>query len=292
MIAIIGKGAWGRALAHALGHTKTQVIFFGRNDDPKGLEFVEGIIFAVPAQETRHVFEKYKNFIKSPVLLTAKGIEQKTHQLQSGITEEFLNSPYSILSGPTFAEEVLENKPTACVVASLNSTQGVFWGKYFNSSLFRVYFQDDIIGVQLGGALKNVMAIASGMLSGLDAGENARSALLTRALVEMIRFGKALGARSETFIGLSGLGDLMLTATSKKSRNYAFGLSLTETRISLDHFLREGVLTTSVVCEIAKVKNISMPIAETVYEILFYGKDPKIAFEDLMLRPLKDEAIF
>ena len=206
--------------------------------------------------------------------------------------EEFLNLPYSILSGPTFAEEVLENKPTACVVASADSSHGAFWGEYFNSPLFRIYFQDDIIGVQLGGALKNVMAIASGMLSGLHAGENARSALLTRALVEMTRFGKALGARSETFMGLSGLGDLMLTATSKKSRNYAFGLSLTETGVSLDHFLREGVLTMSVVCEIAKVKNIPMPIAETVYDILFHGKDPKIAFENLMLRPLKDEAMF
>jgi glycerol-3-phosphate dehydrogenase (NAD(P)+) len=179
--------------------------------------------------------------------------------------------------------------PCAAVLSSKIEKQSLFWSPIFSHPTFRTYIQEDPIGVQIGGALKNVIAIASGILTGLGGSENARAALLTRGLAEMVRFGTAYGAHTKTFMGLSGIGDLMLTATSEKSRNFSLGFSIGQGSIDHSHGVKEGSHTVSILMKKAQEKDIFMPISEAVYQILHNHTLPKKSLEELMVRPPKAE---
>lgn len=290
-IGIIGQGAWGSALGEALKRNGYDPSFFDRVINENDLSKCDGFVLAVPAQATRDVLLKTKHILeKKPLLITAKGIEKSTGLFQSQVIENVLSNPvWSILSGPTFASEVVQNLPCAAVLSSMKEKTSHFWLPLFSHSTFRLYLQDDYLGVQMGGAIKNVIAIASGILTGLDAGENARAALLTRALAEMMRFGVAHGAKAATFMGLSGIGDLMLTATSAQSRNFSLGLALAQGRVDVSKGVKEGALTASILIEKACEKNIHMPICQTVHDIIVRNISPKTALEALMLRPSTSE---
>ncbi len=287
-IAIIGQGAWGSALADVISRTGHTPSFFGREIDLEKLSLCDALILAVPAQASREVLKKIT--WEKPLLITAKGIEQTTGLFQSDVVEEFLpNVPWTILSGPTFAEEVMEKLPCAAVLASKNDKNSLFWSHIFSHTTFRTYLQHDPLGVQIGGALKNVIAIASGILTGLGGSENARAALLTRGLAEIVRFGTAYGAKEKTFMGLSGVGDLILTATSEKSRNFSLGLHIGEKQMDTSKGVKEGVFTVSAVIKKAKEKDIFMPISQAVHQILTEKINPEKALQDLMTRPPKFE---
>ena len=287
-IAIIGQGAWGTALGDVISRTGHTPYFFGREFDLSLLYTCDVLILAVPAQSTRDVLSRIT--WEKPILITAKGIEQSSRLFQSEIVEE-LNpqAPWTILSGPTFAQEVMQSLPCAAVLSSKKDKNSLFWFPIFSHPTFRTYLQQDPLGVQIGGALKNVIAIASGILTGLGGSENARAALLTRGLAEIVRFGTAYGAHEKTFMGLSGIGDLILTATSAKSRNFSLGLSIGEGKSNFSKGVKEGVFTVSALIEKSKEKDIFMPISEAVHQILIHKITPQQALEELMIRPLKFE---
>ena len=232
---------------------------------------------------------------------TAKGLGDKSmdlpHKVFSKALGNLMLERYAVLSGPSFAVEVSKHLPTAVCVASFNKKILDELKNFFRNIVnFRIYTLDDIIGVELGGSLKNIIALASGISDGLELGNNARAALLTRGIVEMTRFGEALGADRLTFTGLSGLGDLMLTSASDLSRNRSVGLRIGRGE-SLESILKgmkmvaEGVATTKSVHTIAKEKNIYMPITEVVYSVLYEGLKPKDAIIKLLERDIKNEFI-
>ncbi|MCK5760961.1 MAG: NAD(P)-dependent glycerol-3-phosphate dehydrogenase [Candidatus Delongbacteria bacterium] len=202
---------------------------------------------------------------------------------------------FVILAGPSFAKEVaVDSTPTAIVSASKNLEAANLVRDIFSSSNFRVYSNDDVIGVEIGGSIKNILAISAGMIDGLGLGNNTKAALLTRGLSEMVRFGMAMGAKRETFSGLSGIGDLILTCNSSLSRNWQVGNRLAkgetlENILETMNMVAEGVETTRIVKKIAEEKDISMPIAFSVYKILFEGLEPKVGLSELMTRENKKE---
>ena len=232
---------------------------------------------------------------------TAKGLGDKSMELPHKVFESVLGSSmlerYAVLSGPSFAAEVSRHLPTAVCIASFNDKILDGLKTFFKNIInFRIYTLNDVKGVELGGALKNIIALAAGISDGLGLGNNARAALLTRGIVEITRFGEALGADKQTFTGLSGLGDLMLTAASDLSRNRSVGIRIGKGE-SLDSILKgmkmvaEGVATTKSVHNIAKEKNIYMPITEVVYSVLYEGLKPSDAIIKLLERDIKDEFI-
>jgi glycerol-3-phosphate dehydrogenase (NAD(P)+) len=208
--------------------------------------------------------------------------------------KELANHPVAVLSGPSFAKEVIKKLPTTVTLASEDNNIGLMLQELFNVDNFRVYTHDDILGVELGGALKNVMAIAAGIIESLGLGNNTRASLITRGLAEMTRLGIAMGAKEKTFSGLSGIGDLVLTCTSPLSRNYTVGMKLGQGLKIQDILLKtrsvaEGVATAESAYELSKKYQIEMPIIEQVYKIIYDGKDPVLALRDLMERSLKSE---
>jgi glycerol-3-phosphate dehydrogenase (NAD(P)+) len=229
------------------------------------------------------------------VVVASKGLEKGTLCLMTEVVEE--ESPRATvvaLSGPSFAVEVVECQPTAVVVASTSSDAADTAQKAFSSPYFRAYTHSDVIGVELGGSLKNVMAVATGIAEGLGLGFNARAALITRGLAEMTRLGSSLGAEPGTFAGLAGLGDLVLTCTGSLSRNRAVGLELGKGR-KLDEVLRdketvaEGVLTAQSALQLAAREGVEMPIVEAVNRVLFEGQPARSAIGELMKRELRAE---
>jgi glycerol-3-phosphate dehydrogenase (NAD(P)+) len=233
------------------------------------------------------------------VLLSAtKGIENETGMTMSQIAEALLAGKrlesLACIGGPSFAREVARGKPTAVTVACRDLGLGIRLQRLFSTESFRAYLTDDLMGVELGGALKNVIAIAAGIADGLEVGLNARAALITRGLAEMTRLGTALGARPATFAGLAGMGDLVLTCTGDLSRNRTVGLQIgrgLSLREILDgmNMVAEGVKTTLSAFELARKTGVDMPIVEQVYLMLYEGKDPREAVRDLMTRALKVE---
>jgi glycerol-3-phosphate dehydrogenase (NAD(P)+) len=207
---------------------------------------------------------------------------------------ELTHHRVAALSGPSFAQEVARKLPTAVTLSIDDAPTGLLLQEIFNTHYFRVYAHDDVLGVELGGALKNVIAIASGISDGLALGHNARAALLTRGLAEIVRLGVAMGAREQTFSGLSGLGDLILTCTAVLSRNYALGTRLAQ-GAKLDDILSqtksvvEGVATCESAYELSKKYGVQMPFVEQIYMALYKGKDPGLAVAELMNRALKTE---
>lgn len=254
------------------------------------------VVCAVPSHGVREVFTRAKVPAGAVITSLTKGIEEGTLFTPSGILGDVLGDGREIvaLSGPSFAKEVSLRLPAAVSAASASAEAAAYVQKTFSNGYFRVYTNTDIIGVELGGALKNVIAIASGVSDGLRLGHNARAALITRGLKEMARLGVKLGAKPATFSGLSGLGDLVLTCTGPLSRNYTLGKAMGEGR-TLPEILKgartvaEGVRTSIAVRSLASKHAVEMPITEAVCQVLHEGKGPAEAVKELMARGLKDE---
>jgi len=257
-------------------------------------EQAEALLIAVPAQQLRTVLVALPPGLVAPIVLCMKGIERVTGKLVTEVAAEVSpKSQFAILSGPSFARNVMQGLPTAITIAARASLAKRLQETLGNAA-FRPYASEDMVGVALGGAAKNVYAIASGIVIGLGLGENARAALLARSFAELYRLGKSMNAREETLMGLSGLGDLVLTAMSISSRNYAFGVSLgkgaaVRDLVVPDAPLVEGVATAPALVQRAQMLSVELPVAETVSEILSGALAPKDAVPRLMARPLKME---
>ena len=329
-IAILGAGAWGTALATTAAHAGRRVTLWGRDgallvditagENPKylpGVELHEDIsvttalpvaaggeiiVLAVPAQATRALLAQLVPLLAPgvPLVISAKGIEQGTGKLMPEIVAEAApGHPVAILSGPGFAHDVASNLPTAVTVAGPkeNEVGGEIAARLqatLSTPSFRPYASDDVTGVALGGAAKNVYAIACGVVEGLDLGESARAALLARGFAELVRLGEGLGAQRETLMGLSGLGDLVLTATSKSSRNFAAGVELGRGKsaaslIAPGHALAEGLATAPALVARAKAAGVEMPIAEAMADLITGTLPLADAVARLMSRKLTAE---
>jgi glycerol-3-phosphate dehydrogenase (NAD(P)+) len=254
------------------------------------------ILNVVPTQFMRPVFREAAGYLREDaILITAsKGIEQGTLLTGHSILNELSGREIAVLSGPSFAKEVMKKLPTAVTLATRNADTGLLLQEIFNTNYFRVYTHSDIMGVELGGALKNVIAIASGICDGLGLGHNARAALITRGLAEIARLGASLGADERTFSGLSGLGDLVLTCTGPLSRNYSVGVKLGQGMklaeiLASTRSVAEGVATSLSAFELAKKYGVEMPIVEQVYKVIHKDKNPADAVNMLMNRALRSE---
>ncbi len=263
----------------------------------KGSRFVLSV---VPTQVVSSVWENGKNFLEKDAILVSasKGIEKKTHRIVSDILEGILGADWkpnlAYLSGPTFARELAMKVPTAVTIAGYDESRIQEIQKIFHNEYFRAYGIHDVVGVELGGALKNVIAVATGVSDGLKLGYNTRAALITRGLAEIARLGVAMGAQPMTFMGLAGMGDLVLTCTGDLSRNRTVGIKLGQGMTLKDimsemKMVAEGVPTTESAYELSRIKNVDMPITEAMFRILYENKDPKDVIKDLMSRKLKFE---
>lgn len=302
-ITIIGSGAWGQALAYLLDTNQHHYRIWSRRNQ-ENLELVSKdadlIISAISMKGVKSLSEQFTKVIipEHTIIVTAtKGLDLETTCTPSQIWQQALpNHPLVVLCGPNLSKEIKQGLPAATVVSSVNQKAAALVQSLFASDNFRVYMNSDPLGTELGGTLKNVMAIASGVCDGLNLGTNAKAALLTRALPEMIRIGTHLGAAKETFFGLSGLGDLLATCDSPLSRNYQVGFRLAQGK-SLGYILEnlegtaEGVNTVKVLIKLAKQQQIAIPICYQVYKLLQGEISPQQAVTALMARELKDELI-
>jgi glycerol-3-phosphate dehydrogenase (NAD(P)+) len=255
---------------------------------------------AVPCQFLRSVLQRLvRRLGKRPAMICAsKGIELSTLSPMSKVFEDELGdlkARYGHLSGPSFAFEVSKELPTSVALGCADKKLAREVQELFSTSYFRVYTTSDYKGVELGGAVKNIIAIAAGISDGLHFGHDSRAALINRGLAEMSRLGKAMGANPQTFMGLSGMGDLVLTCTGDLSRNRQVGMRLGQGQKLLDilgqmKMVAEGVKTTEAVYKLSKKLGVELPITDQVYSILYEGKDPAAAVKDLMARPLKEES--
>ena len=293
-IGVVGAGKWGEALAFALSE-KNEVIITSRTkrdwDNFKSLDEVlacEYLVITVPAQQIKQWLNENFDFRGQKILVAAKGIEASSGEFLNEIYTQFVpEENLAFLSGPSFASEVMRSLPTALVINSTSAQTAQEFCTLFPSYI-RTYISDDVMGAEIAGAYKNVIAIAAGICEGLGLGKNAAASLISRGLVEMQRFGKAYGAHDESFLGLSGAGDLFLTASSSMSRNYRVGLGLAmgktkETVCEEIGEVSEGIGTAYALHEIAGHKNIYLPIAHEVYAIL-EGKSPQQSLKDLIER--------
>jgi glycerol-3-phosphate dehydrogenase (NAD(P)+) len=329
-VAVIGAGAWGTALARHLAENSLTVKIWAYekevvktiNTQKENTLFLPGVplpasltatgslhdvledadvlLLAPPSHAMRSVLTNMQPILSRPlpVVVATKGIEEDTLKLMSQVLNDLLPPTWSpgitILTGPSFAKEVCQSKPTTILLAGQDAMLIAKLQSVFMTSFFRVYTGSDMIGAQLGGALKNVMAIAAGVVDGLNLGANARAALITRGLAEIIRLGAALGADVHTFYGLSGLGDLVLTCTGSLSRNHAVGLKLGQ-RESLEDITKdnitvaEGIRTTRAAMNLAAQLQVDMPIVQGVHALLFEGKAARQVLEGLMSRLAKEE---
>lgn len=329
-VCILGIGSWGTAQALLLDNNKWQVTIWGRPEDDidiiagsrenkrylpgmalpgsiaitsdmqAALEGADVVVAAVPSQAFRGVLEKASPFLKTSTYLvnTAKGLEIATGMRLSQVAADVLGNDiyrrYAVLSGPSHAEEVVRQIPTAVTAAAYNEETAFYIQDLFMSPVFRVYTNPDVAGVELGGALKNIVALASGMVVGLGYGDNTIAALMTRGLTEMVRMGQAMGGDARTFSGLSGMGDLVVTCCSRYSRNRRAG-ELIGQGFSLEDTLErvgmvvEGAHTTRVVHRVAGELQVDMPITRSCYQILYENVPVREAVNLLMMRPKKHE---
>jgi glycerol-3-phosphate dehydrogenase (NAD(P)+) len=291
-IGVIGAGKWGLALAFALSE-KNEVYISSRTPrDMKNfipmqeiLKF-DYLVIAIPAQQISSWLEENFLFSHQKVLVAAKGIEATTGRFLNEIYSKHIPSSHiAFLSGPSFATEVMKSLPTALVVNSENEELSQEFASFF-PSFIKTYTSTDVVGAEVAGAYKNVIAIAAGICEGLGLGKNAAASLISRGLVEMQRFGNEFGAKEESFVGLSGAGDLFLTASSTMSRNFRVGLGIAAGK-SQEEILKElgevaeGIGTTYALHRIAAEKDMYLPIAKEVYELL-EGKDPHVSLQDLL----------
>lgn len=324
-IAVVGAGSWGSALSSVLADNDHHVRLWGRDEQqikeinehhtnvkylpgadlPKqvigytdlkdALAGVEAILIVVPTKAVRKVLAEIRQYLESPVTFihASKGIEPNSLKRISEMIEEeipeSLRKSVVVLSGPSHAEEVIRRQPTTVTSSSLQIESAKYVQDLFMNMHFRVYTNPDLIGVEIGGSLKNIIAICVGLTNGLGFGDNAKAALMTRGLAEIARLGIKLGANPLTFAGLSGLGDLIVTCTSVHSRNYRAGNMLGQGQ-SLDEVLTsmgmavEGVRTTKAAFQLAKQEGVEMPITTVLYDVLFNGKHPDDAAQELMGR--------
>ncbi len=329
-IGVVGAGSWGTAIADLLGAKGLDVTLWAFEKEVKDqIEidrenkiFLPGILISsnvvptnelseavsekdlivmvTPSHVMREIAIKMASFVSSDAVIVSasKGIENSTHLTMSEVLKETVpNIPknhFSVISGPSFAKEVAQKVPTVVTVASIDSEIAGYVQNAFATPHFRVYTINDMIGVELGGAVKNVIAIAAGIIDGLGLGLNTRAALITRGLTEIRRLGVALGANPRTFTGLAGAGDLILTCTGKLSRNHTLGekigegLKLKEILADM-RMVAEGVKTTRSVYNLSLDHNVEMPISHQVYHILYEDLSPKEALYQLMTRDLKEE---
>lgn len=295
-IAIIGGGQWGHALASVLQHDFKNIEFINKTTRywDKTISPETLCILSLPFKALRNVLERLTNIPKHGVLNASKGIDRTSLCTFSQMAKEYLSCPYATLSGPTFAKEVLQKKPTACVIASSHSLFTNQICRLFSRPYFRVYSSSDPIGVEICGALKNVFAIACGISDGLHLGYNARAALLARSLQEMKFIVKSLGGKQETVFGLAGMGDLCLTATSSLSRNRQFGIYLAQ-GLKPSQALKkikgpvEGYYTIHPIYSLKKKYKLELPICEQVDLICKGKQNPVTALHALMTRELKAE---
>ena len=329
-IGVIGAGSWGTTLANVLakkGHDVTLWVYEAdlakrlqetgvndlylegitlssklayTNDLSEAAENSQLMLLVSPSQVMRHVLKDLKAYIPEDCLLVsaAKGIENGTLLTMSEVLQEVLGEQVAkrsaFLSGPSFAREVAVEQPTAVAVAAEDPEVAHRVQEIFSTDYFRVYTNQDVVGVEIGGAMKNVIALAAGVGDGLGFNHNARAALITRGLVEISRLGEAKGAQEATFSGLAGMGDLVLTCTGDLSRNRSVGIELGKGR-KLDEILNqmrmvaEGVKTTLSAYQLAAKLGVAMPITEQMYQVLYKEKDPKQAAADLMTRALTSE---
>ncbi|GAB4532815.1 MAG: NAD(P)H-dependent glycerol-3-phosphate dehydrogenase [Pleurocapsa sp.] len=301
VVTILGTGVWGSALGNIARRNHHQIRMWSRRSFQTLTSVIEDAVVIVSAVSMKGVaptVEKLRSLNVSPelILVTAtKGLDPKTTQTPSQIWQQaFPRNPVVVLSGPNLSKEIEQQLPAATVVASKNLAAAKTVQEIFATDTFRVYLNEDPIGTELGGTLKNVMAIASGVCDGMKLGTNAKAALLTRALPEMIRVGTHLGASAETFFGLSGLGDLIATCDSSLSRNYQVGYGLARGK-NLEQILAEltgtaeGINTTEVLIKISNQQKIAVPIAYQVYLLLKGKITPQEAIKALMVRDLKAE---
>ncbi|RLA65515.1 MAG: NAD(P)H-dependent glycerol-3-phosphate dehydrogenase [Epsilonproteobacteria bacterium] len=292
-IAIIGAGKWGKALYHAYSQNNEVLISSRQNRDIENFVKMEEalkceyLVMAISAQFVREWMRE--NFVDygQNILVAAKGIETSTGAFLNEVYGEFVSKErLAFISGPSFATEVEKSLPTALMISSINATLAQTYVDAL-PTFIKGYIGTDIVGAEVSGAYKNVIAIASGLCDGLNLGNNARAALISRGLVEMSRFGKAFGAKTETFLSLGGAGDLFLTASSTLSRNYRVGLGLAEGK-NMEEILEdlgevaEGVPTSKALHKIAEDKNIYLPIANEVYEMIENNKNPLESVKDLL----------
>lgn len=295
-ILVLGDGSWGSALAKIAALAGHDVAVWSRKSpDTRLLKSAEAVIVAVPAQAVRLVLTELTVPSEAAVIIAAKGIERGTgHFMHQVIRSRAPENPALILSGPSFADDVLAGKPTAVTLGGPNLNLANAWAAALSLPHFRIYGSDDVLGVALGGAMKNVLAIACGISDGRKLGDSARAALITRSFAELIRFGQALGARPETLMGLSGLGDLMLTCTSPQSRNYSAGHLIgsgvaAKDAIAATKGTVEGAYTAQVAVELARQNGIDMPIISAVHAILDQNSSPEDEINRLLARSLKSE---
>jgi glycerol-3-phosphate dehydrogenase (NAD(P)+) len=292
-LAIIGAGKWGQALYHAYSQENDVVISSRHSKDIENFVPMnealayEYLVMAIPAQFVRGWMEE--NFVDhgQKILVAAKGIETSTGAFLNEVYGEFVSADrLAFISGPSFAAEVQQSLPTALKISSTNIRLAQTYADAL-PNFIKGYVDDDVVGAEISGAYKNVIAIAGGVCDGLGLGNNARAALISRGLVEMTRFGEAFGAKTETFLSLGGAGDLFLTASSTLSRNYRVGLGIAKGK-SMDEILEElgevaeGVPTAKAIYKIATDKKIYLPIAQEVYAMIEEGKDPFESVKDLL----------
>ncbi|MBN1044828.1 NAD(P)H-dependent glycerol-3-phosphate dehydrogenase [Clostridium botulinum] len=325
-VSFIGGGSFGTALAILLAEKGNTVSIYNRDkkvvDDininrrndkyiknleipsnikafdnlEKATENAEYIVLAIPSHTIRSICKQLKSKIKQETIIIsiAKGIEEHTDKRLSEVIKEELNNPIVVLSGPSHAEEVVLKLPTTLVVSSENMNSASEVQNLFMTSFFRVYTNQDLVGVEVGGAVKNIIALAAGILDGLGYGDNTKAALMTRGMKEISRIGSDLGGREETFYGLTGMGDLIVTCTSNHSRNRKAGL-LIGSGMGVDKAIKEigmvveGVKACKAFYELKEKIGVSMPITDILYKVLFEKKDPKLGIEELMLREKKSE---
>ena len=328
MISFLGCGSWGGALGDVVSKKNIPVLFWHRNSDiVKALEktrrhylitnlvfnsnvsFTDDIkyaisksdilVIAIPSQSIRNLVKSNLNIFQNNKIIVnvSKGIEINSLMTISEVINDLYGKCYEnlvTLSGPSHAEEVISKFPTTLVASSSNKKAAETIQKLFSNDYLRTYLNKDVKGVEIGGAMKNVMAIAAGICDGINYGDNSKAALLTRGMSEIIRLGKRMGASEKTFMGLSGFGDLIVTCLSKHSRNRKIGQAIGEGH-SLNviqnkmKMIAEGVDTTMAVHQLKSKYSIEMPIHEAMYDVLFLNKDPKIAVSELMNRKLSEE---
>lgn len=329
-ITVFGTGSFGTALANVLAENGHSVLMWGKNENTvdeinqshqnkrylkdvtlietikatnqleQAVNFSDIFLIALPTKAIRNVVTEIDQHIKTKktFIHVAKGIENETFKRVSEMIEDSVSKNHKngvgVLSGPSHAEEVVIKQPTTVAASSKDEHISKLIQDLFMNDYLRVYTNNDLIGVELGGALKNIIAVASGIVAGMGYGDNAKAALMTRGLAEISRLGEKLGADPMTFLGLGGIGDLIVTCTSTHSRNYTLGYKLgkgktTEEALNEMNMVVEGIYTTNSVYHLAKAQNVDMPITNTLYKVLFEDKPVKDSVKDLMGRDKKAE---
>lgn len=329
-ITVFGTGSFGTALANVLAENGHSVLMWGKNENTvdeinqshqnkrylkdvtlietikatnqleQAVNFSDIFLIALPTKAIRDVVTEINQHIKTKktFIHVAKGIENETFKRVSEMIEDSVSKNHKngvgVLSGPSHAEEVVIKQPTTVAASSKDEHISKLIQDLFMNDYLRVYTNNDLIGVELGGALKNIIAVASGIVAGMGYGDNAKAALMTRGLAEISRLGEKLGADPMTFLGLGGIGDLIVTCTSTHSRNYTLGYKLgkgktTEEALNEMNIVVEGIYTTNSVYHLAKAQNVDMPITNALYKVLFEDKPVKDSVKDLMGRDKKAE---